>query len=234
MRTLKFKSGVNLNLHRGFSLVEMAIVLIIFGLFLSATLVPLSAQRGIKDIADTRASLDTIKEAVYGFVIINGRLPCPTLTQDPSSTSYGVEDCSTSSINAEGYLPWKTLGVPEGDAWVVHRTSSADPWTGYWHYRVDANFAAVGTFNTSILATSSAFANSFSVLDSSGHALNTSAESPIAILYSLGKNLVADGQNASADTIYQSDDITTTFDDQLVWITRPTLVSKLATTGKLH
>ena len=156
-----------------------------------------------------------------------------TLIQNPGNINYGVEDCSVASISAEGYLPWKTLGVPEGDAWVVHRTASTDPWTGYWRYRVDANFAAVVKFNTSILATSSAFANSLFVWDSSGNVLNTNAESPIAIIYSLGKNLVADGQNASADTVYQSDEITTTFDDQLVWITRPTLVSKLAMAGKL-
>lgn len=233
MRTLKVKSSANLNFCQGFSLVEMAIVLIIFGLFLSATLVPLSAQRSIKDITDTRASLEVIKEAIYGFTIINGRLPCPSSfsTLDPSNANYGVENCA--AVGSEGYLPWKTLGVPEGDAWVVHRTAATDPWTGYWRYRIDTNFAAVGTFNTSILATSSAFANSLFVWDSLGNVLNTNAESPIAIVYSLGKNLVADGQNSSVDNIYQSDGITTTFDDQLVWITRPTLVSKLAIAGKL-
>lgn len=233
MYTLKYKSHINLYLHQGFSLVEMAIVLIIFGLFLSATLVPLSAQRSIKDIADTRASLEVIKEAIYGFAIINGRLPCPSSfsTLDPSNVNYGIENCAIAG--SEGYLPWKTLGVPEGDAWVVHRTAATDPWTGYWRYRIDTNFSAISTFNTSILATSSAFANNLSVLDSAGNVLNTSAESPIAIIYSLGKNLAADGQNSSLDTIYQSDDITTAFDDQLVWITRPTLVNKLAIAGKL-
>lgn len=223
-----------LSLSRGFSLVEMAIVLIIFGLFLSASLVPLSAQRRIKEITDTRASLDDIKEAIYGFVIINGRLPCPTIEADPSNAmKYGVEDCAVAGD--EGFLPWKTLGVSEGDAWAIHRTVSTDPWTGYWRYRVDTNFVTTVTFNLKILATTSAFVSTLSIEDSSLNKLTTTMERPIAIIYSKGQNLVADGKNSDvpADTTYQSNEITTTFDDQLIWITRPTLVSKLAAAGKL-
>ena len=49
----------------GFTLVEMAIVLVIFGLILSALLTPLAAQRNLRAIEGTKQSLKTISEDIY-------------------------------------------------------------------------------------------------------------------------------------------------------------------------
>ena len=223
--------------HQGFTLVEMAVVLVIIGLVVSGLFVPLTAQRDIRDVSGTQSSLKLISEAIYGFTILNGRLPCPSTETDPTNANYGLEDaaCSVSYAN-EGYLPWKTLGVPQVDEWGTPRTAVTDPWNGHWRYRIDRNFTTTASFSTNMTSTSPSFGDSLSVQDSSGISLTSTVERPIAIVYSTGKDLVANGQNASYEATagtYENNTNTSTFDDILIWISRPVLVNRLVAAGKL-
>src|SRR5674476_71590 len=72
--------------ENGFTLIEMAMVLMIVGLLLGGMLVPLSAQMDQRNVSDTQKALSDIKEALIGYAIANGRFPCPA-----SATSNGVE-----------------------------------------------------------------------------------------------------------------------------------------------
>jgi prepilin-type N-terminal cleavage/methylation domain-containing protein len=212
---------------KGFTLVEMAIVLVIVGLLISAFLAPLSAQRDLNDYAKARTDLEQIKEALYGYAIINGRLPCPTTQTNPAVAGYGEEAVNCAAPAAEGYLPWKTLGVREIDSWGTIRTATANPWNGYWRYRVNPNAAVPFALNTP-------FGAILSVQDSAGNALTANAESPLAIVFSAGKNLNPNGQNAGAfDGIYQSDVPVPNFDDVTVWISRPVLMNRMVAAQKL-
>jgi prepilin-type N-terminal cleavage/methylation domain-containing protein len=130
----------------GFTLTELAIVLVIVSLLIGGMLVPLSAQRDIQKVSETQKQMSEIKEALFGFAIINGRLPCPTTQADPASPDYGVEDATC--VNVEGYLPWRTLGISETDAWGNRRLASSDPFTGYWRYRADNAFSVAFTLGT--------------------------------------------------------------------------------------
>lgn len=212
----------------GFSLVEMAIVLAIVGLLLAGLLPTISSQIEQQRRNETRKQMDEIKDTLAGFAIINGRLPCPTTTADPSNVNYGVEDTTCPAGGTDGYLPWKTLGVPETDAWGSKRSSTGNPWTGYWRYRVDRNFAT--SFS---LTTPPSTADSLVIQNNSGSSLTTTTERPVAVVYSTGPNLTADGQNATYDGTYQSDVPSPTFDDMLVWISRPQLFNRMVAAGKL-
>jgi len=216
-------------IQTGFTLVEMAIVLVIVGVLLGGLLPTISSQIEQQRRTETRKHLDEIKDALIGYTIINGYLPCPTTTADPTSANYGVADpggCS-SAPTSEGYLPWKTLGVSEMDAWGSKRSSSGSPWTGYWRYRVDRNFAAAFTLSTS-------FTDSLGIQDSSGNSLNTTSERPVAIVFSTGPNITADGQNGGTfDATYQSDVPNQSFDDILIWISRPQLLNRMVAAGQL-
>jgi prepilin-type N-terminal cleavage/methylation domain-containing protein len=63
------KMVIRHKLLQGFTLVEVAIVLIIVGLMMSAFLMPLAAQLDSKSYRESRAKLEDIKEAIIGFAL---------------------------------------------------------------------------------------------------------------------------------------------------------------------
>jgi len=102
----------------GFSLIEMAFVLIIVTLLLGGLLVPFATQVEQKRIAETNKALEEIKEALMGFAVANGRLPCPdNATIANATANNGEEDACSAGAETEGNLPWATLGVGAADAW---------------------------------------------------------------------------------------------------------------------
>lgn len=216
----------------GFSLIELAVVLCIVGILAGGLLLPLSAQVEQKRMRDTQRGLEEIRDALLGYALINGNLPCPTSVSDPADANYGLaaSQCSNAP-SAEGYLPWKTLGISETDAWGIKRHATGDAWLGYWRYRVDRNFAGA----TIALGTNFS-ADALTLRDNSGTTLTATTERPIAIVYSTGKNLTPDGHNASFEAsggIYQSDAPSPGFDDQTIWLSRPQLYSRLVAAGRL-
>lgn len=101
--------------NRGFTLVELAIVLLIVGLLIGGLLSPLSTRVEQKERQATTNILENIRESLLGFTVINGRLPCPA-GSDGVEVRTGVAPnrvCSSDS----GNLPWNTLGVAEFDSW---------------------------------------------------------------------------------------------------------------------
>lgn len=218
---------------KGFTLTEMAIVLVILAFLLSGLLMPLSAQRDLQKSQATQQQLLEIREALIGFAILNRRLPCPDTDTDPAAAGYGVEetDCS-SNTTKEGYLPWKTLGASQMDAWGSQRASATDPRHGDWRYRVDRNFAKTLALSTDF----STSVDKLSIKDNSGNTLTTIDERPVALVFSAGPNLQPDEENARFEPvtgIYQSGERNPVFDDQLVWINRPLLFNRLVAAGKL-
>lgn len=225
---------------RGFSLVELAVVLFIISLLLGGLLVPLATQLEARQRNDALLQLERIREALIGFAIIYGRLPCYTTQADPANANYGLEDfpCNPTALAAEAILPWKTLGLTSGlDPWGVQRIATADSWLGYWRYRVDSAFMTAFTLSTGFLAPS----EQIDLVDYAGNSLNSPSEFPVAIIYSTGANMTADGQNASYEPLlansptYQGGPASesTDFDDLTVWITRPELFNRLVTAGTL-
>lgn len=205
-RIMKFLS------HRkygGFSLVEMAMVLMIVGLLLGGLLPTISSQIEQQRRNETREQMDEIKDALTGFAIINGRLPCPAqATLVTVANNAGTEatvgtacSCKGASGNdnmiawasgvactdtsVTGVLPWATLGIDETDAWTRRYT-----------YRVTNRFADQIAANTTDCtpAVSAPAASSFAicspgvpdVLVTSG-GTNVTTDAP-AVIVSHGKN----------------------------------------------
>ena len=107
---------------RGFTLFEMTIVLAIVGFLLGAVLMPLATQFEVRKNRETERMLREIQQALHGFAIVNGRLPCPDVETDPGELPApavdGQEDCESVTAGVdEGYLPWVALQLRPTDSW---------------------------------------------------------------------------------------------------------------------
>ncbi|HEX7053032.1 MAG TPA: type II secretion system protein [Burkholderiales bacterium] len=101
-------------LPRGFTLVEMAVVVAIVGLLLAMGMYTLSAQSEQRAREETQRVLEAAREALLGYAVANGRLPCPA-----SGSGSAVEADAGGGVCSNGYdgfLPGVTLGFQPVDA----------------------------------------------------------------------------------------------------------------------
>jgi prepilin-type N-terminal cleavage/methylation domain-containing protein len=117
--------------NTGFTLAEMAVAVVILALLLFGAMMPFSSQLEIRNIAETRRTLDSTREAIIGFAQANGRLPCPADGSIPAGAlnagteQYNVASSSCSAVT--GVVPWVTLGTSETDAWSHRLTYRVSP-----------------------------------------------------------------------------------------------------------
>ena len=120
----------------GFTLLEMAIVIVIIGLALGVIMQASTGMRDAEKRLLVQKKLAVLDTAIAQYVAINKRLPCPANgTIASSALNAGVESPSpaTGTCNPAsqiyGVVPWVTLGLTEEDA--------TDPWMARMTYRVD-------------------------------------------------------------------------------------------------
>ena len=107
----------------GFSLIEMAIVMVIIGLLLGGLLTPLTTQREISNIKATQEVLDETMLAILGYAYSSGgELPCPdTDFDDNNFDGFEDQDGAGACDQIEGVVPWATLGTSSGDSFSGNR-----------------------------------------------------------------------------------------------------------------
>ncbi|OGR12319.1 MAG: hypothetical protein A2277_07180 [Desulfobacterales bacterium RIFOXYA12_FULL_46_15] len=93
--------------ERGFTLIEMAMVMVIVGIVVSTIMTVMPSVIKTGKLKEARANLEKYENALKGFAIINLRLPFADSNGD------GVEDAGFT-----GTLPFRTLGLSNGnDVW---------------------------------------------------------------------------------------------------------------------
>lgn len=110
---------------RGFSLIEMAVVLVILGLVIAGLIAPIDAQLEARDRRQTLGGMEHALDALYGYAVMHGRLPCPDVDGDGlPDPAFDPADAASAACTADDededqlfFLPWAELGVPPGDAW---------------------------------------------------------------------------------------------------------------------
>ncbi|MFT5400165.1 MAG: prepilin-type N-terminal cleavage/methylation domain-containing protein [Gammaproteobacteria bacterium] len=123
--------------QQGFTLVEIAIVLLIVTILLGYTVAMFPRQQELKQFRAADAQMDEVVAAIVGFAQVNGRLPCPAI---PASA--GVEDFNTTLADGcnsyGGFVPVNTLGI----AGRLNEDSLLlDPWGNPYRYYVsDVDF----------------------------------------------------------------------------------------------
>jgi type II secretory pathway pseudopilin PulG len=104
-------------------------VLVIIAILATAIGVPLASQLDQQKTKDTEKQLELIKEAIYGFAMANGRLPCPASAASAGRESFCSADspaaCGTELVvysangrcfASDGFVPSATLGLAPVDA----------------------------------------------------------------------------------------------------------------------
>ncbi len=124
----------SLQRQHGFSLVELAIVLLILGLVLGGLAMPLSVQRENARIRDGRTQLHDVRSAIEGYALVNGHLPCPAT---PASAGYAAPSGGGCTVQ-HGFVPATTLdlsGTRNADNLLL------DPWGSPLRYSVTGSDA---------------------------------------------------------------------------------------------
>lgn len=222
-----------MNRQRGFTLLEMAIVLVIVGLLLGGLFGSLGAMQGRQRTDQTARQLGEIREALIGFAAANGRLPCPAAPATPNTTvGAGLErtpNAGGCTGGVAGVVPWATLGLPEGDAWGRRFT-----------YRVAPAFARSGTPLTLTTAGNLNVRNRAAVLLAGqvpavviSHGANAfGSRGPGGALAAAGTN-AAEIENSDGDIDFVADTPTTAYDDQVMWLSTTVLAGRLLQAGVL-
>lgn len=210
----------------GFTLVEMAIVLAIIALLMAGLLPTLTGQIEQGRRADTRKQLAEIQQAMIGFAIIHGRLPCAATPTTPTTTANaGTEVCP----NINGVVPWATLGTSETDAWGRRFTYSAT------NSFITANFTLSSNGNLTVLNAAVGGTNVASTIPAVivSHGTNGyGAYTPQGTKLATSTN-ADEVENSNADANFVSHDFTPTFDDIVVWISPNILFNRMVAAGKL-
>lgn len=227
-------------IQRGFSLVEMAIVLLIVGLLLGGGLSVLGAQADQQRIRDTQQLLSEAREALLGYaashIDASGRpyLPCPDTNND------GLENRNVATgvcTARQGNFPWATLGMGE-----------ADPWGNRLRYDVTP------AFSNSLTGMTLTTLGDININNAAGASLAAAATVP-AVILSHGKNgfgarNTAGGTNLAptgANEITNANPTTTVvsnqpvgaggtggeFDDLVVWLPTSVIFNRMIQAGRL-
>ena len=106
----------------GFTLIEMAVVMVIVGILISITATILPTMIQSAKIKKARAVLEKFDYAMEGYISATGRCPCPDTDNDGlenRNDSGTVDDASDDTCTAyTGSLPYLTLGLSSGnDNW---------------------------------------------------------------------------------------------------------------------
>lgn len=111
---------------RGFSLIEIAVVLVILSFLLATIAVPIAAQLNQRRVSETLRLLDLVQQALVGYASASGRLPCPATdgVTIGAINSLGDERFASAADNAAtgkceywaGYLPAVALGLSPVDS----------------------------------------------------------------------------------------------------------------------
>ena len=243
---------------RGFSLIEMAMVMLIVGMLLSGLFVALGNSAQNRNRITATSELENIKEALYGFAQSTGRLPCPA-----TATSAGVEvpNGGGNCTSAHGFIPVATLGLQGA---VNTDGLLMDPWGNPYRYSV-STLGPIATrsftskpgmktlFAAGAITRAPGLPNSLiCVAGAVACGAPVFANTVPALAYSMGADygsytsalqnenastpLVATYRMATNNEFVNADyaeEGTNAFDDILVWISPNILFSRLITAGQL-
>lgn len=138
--------------NSGFTLVEMAVVILIIGLITGSVFALINPLNKNMREAETRERMEYIADAVANYAAKYNRIPCPAPPDPTDNTgsmnevlgmmyrngNNGPPNCS-GAPERQGIVPFRTLGI--------HPDKAIDGWGNYFTYAVSPVFAMNPTGN---------------------------------------------------------------------------------------
>lgn len=182
-------------LQRGFSLVELSVVILIMGLLLGGLMMPLSMQRENARLRDGKDQLVSVRAAIEGFALVNGVLPCPATPGSDGLASLAGGGCTVQ----HGFVPATSLDLTGQrnednlllDPWgspIRYSVTASDANTdGRWDFVTAGEMRAVTMplLQPDLVICSTAAGSTSAACAGPGETLSQGAT---AVIYSLGKD----------------------------------------------
>lgn len=242
----------------GFSLVEMAVVLLIIGLLLGGLIMPLTARVDTQRYQATESSLHDIREALIGYALVNDALPCPATSTSNGTAATAGGGCAVQ----HGFVPAVTLGLAGAqnndglllDAYtspIRYSVSNSDTdGDSNWDFTFPGEIRNVQIANVTPDLDVCTTATGSSATACAGAATTLTATAP-AVVFSLGKDWAtftsADqqenvgatlgGYDVAADGVFVSRSLSSAaaneFDDIVTWVSPNSLYGRMVSAGRL-
>jgi len=241
----------------GFTLVEMAMVLLIVSLLLGGLLPTLSSRVEQQRTHEARSQLEEIEQAAIGYALINGRLPCPASAASNGAESFAGGGNITNgncSNFYNGFAPAATLGLVSTDGYAV------DPWGNRIRYAVTKSngnaYTSLNGMSTTGLSSLAPdllvciTATGIGAASCAANAALTASPGVPLVMYSTGKNGSYGGSgsdeaanpnpnSANNDRVFVSHAPAVKaapngeFDDIVIWLSPGILAGRMVAAGKL-
>ncbi|HEU4925224.1 MAG TPA: type II secretion system protein [Burkholderiales bacterium] len=246
---------------RGFSLVELSIVVLVIGIVLTMGIGAWTANLENQAYAATAQRQAAIKEALTGYLRRNNRLPCPDsdfTAPDGIENRATAGDPTTACSAAFGVIPYMTLGLA--------RDAARDGWGNLFSYHIsntNITVGANGNWSANTDWTRSAWFRTgntglITVNDRNGATVTPIATGVVAVVVSHGRNGLGaytvggtrntlpttgtdEESNTNAGSTYYRREVTTDdaatggpFDDQVLILTARDLLEPLFREGSLR
>ncbi len=237
--------------QNGFTLIEIAIVLLIVSIILGYTLAMAPRQQELKQFKQAKQEMTEINEAILSFAQVHGYLPCPALV---ASNGFECRNDDGTTGNCDntppendkecdvwaGFVPAKTLGIV-GDYNADGLLQ--DPWNQPYRYHVvdddddsdgDSDFVIEGEISDVGMkdldpdlkvCTTATCASADEIVDNA-----------VVVIVSTGKNRESttdQNENTDSDTDYVFKPYDEDFDDLVRWISPNILYSKMIDADQL-
>lgn len=248
--------------NNGFTLVEMAMVLAIVALLLTGLVPTISSQVEQQRMRETRKQLEEIQQALIGYAIVNGRLPCPASPNgNGEENPIGGGSCANFF---NGYVPATTLGIESAidnqgkkgfavDAWGNRIRYAVTSWSKTTAPTINNVYTTVGGIGSAgisnlapnLLVCANAIASGFGGASCGTDNALTSGDGVPVVVFSTGKNGGYGGSgtdeaaNLNNNRVYVSHTPTHEatangeFDDLVIWISNHLLIGRMVAAGKL-